>query len=665
MQETESEESLKGIDDDPPLGVVARHRICPVCLSLIAQGQGHVCQGGCDHLVKTLPEPGSGIGPDSPPCSYKRITPCQLCFPAQRHHHQSPNDNSRRSASSSPENPAPNQPITPPSGPSDPPGAIPIPNPPPVTNSKKAHKRRKSREDVDALLSSDFSDDPAILDKALDGFYAGSKLDEYKASFSKAGVAPVLVKVLHSPLLLDDTDALLDALESLENLTRGSAANKTALAQAGVAEPLLAILQEPVTIDENDVAAHAYSAFANLAGNREGQVAFFRAGVVKWLVHVLSRSSYLDKANVAEPFFRALSNLGTSTAVDLAGAFVAARGAPLHVRYLKSLSPNGHTGTIQQCMAAVAAIAGPVPHKQAYLQAGVVPVLVSLLKSPTVFLAPKCLLQALCALSAFGRAGAVSALEDLLGYAVVMAGEGGQLAAKALAGLLNLANEPANGHFFDRSDLTSPLCKLLDHGTVQTCPDASMALLRALKFFVSADSALPRLKAALVSAGFIQGSFLSIFVPHEICFVVLKLLRSHVLANDSKNNTNSPPNRRRAIYAKVLTMSSVRASHLLVKHSGSRRPSSWREARITRSKEEAIRILQGYRDQIVSGQARFEDLARQFSDCSSARNNGDLGVFGRGQMQKPFEDTAFGLQVGQLSGIIETESGVHIVLRTA
>ncbi len=78
----------------------------------------------------------------------------------------------------------------------------------------------------------------------------------------------------------------------------------------------------------------------------------------------------------------------------------------------------------------------------------------------------------------------------------------------------------------------------------------------------------------------------------------------------------------------------VQAKHLLVKHRESRRPSSWRQQEITRSKDEALEILKGYREQIVEGgEATFDDLASQFSDCSSARNKGDLGLFGRGQMQ--------------------------------
>ncbi|XP_060575451.1 uncharacterized protein LOC132732945 isoform X2 [Ruditapes philippinarum] len=112
-------------------------------------------------------------------------------------------------------------------------------------------------------------------------------------------------------------------------------------------------------------------------------------------------------------------------------------------------------------------------------------------------------------------------------------------------------------------------------------------------------------------------------------------------------------------------MSKVQCSHLLVKHKDSRRPSSWREETITRSKQDAIKILEGYRDQIVRGEKSFEDLASQFSDCSSAKRGGDLGPFGRGQMQKPFEDAGFSLQVGEMSGIVDTDSGVHIIKRTA
>ena len=72
----------------------------------------------------------------------------------------------------------------------------------------------------------------------------------------------------------------------------------------------------------------------------------------------------------------------------------------------------------------------------------------------------------------------------------------------------------------------------------------------------------------------------------------------------------------------------------------------------------------GYREKIVKDEAKFEDLATEFSDCSSAKRGGDLGPFGRGQMQKPFEDATYALKVGELSEPVITDSGVHIIKRT-
>ena len=85
---------------------------------------------------------------------------------------------------------------------------------------------------------------------------------------------------------------------------------------------------------------------------------------------------------------------------------------------------------------------------------------------------------------------------------------------------------------------------------------------------------------------------------------------------------------------------------------------------ITRSKEEALAMIQAFQQQLASGQAEFGALAAVESHCSSAKRGGDLGWFGRGQMQKPFEEAAFGLAVGQMSGPVVTDSGVHLVLRT-
>jgi NIMA-interacting peptidyl-prolyl cis-trans isomerase 1 len=57
------------------------------------------------------------------------------------------------------------------------------------------------------------------------------------------------------------------------------------------------------------------------------------------------------------------------------------------------------------------------------------------------------------------------------------------------------------------------------------------------------------------------------------------------------------------------------------------------QATITRTEEEALEILKGFREKIASGEVEFAALAAKESDCSSAKRGGDLGPFSKGQMQ--------------------------------
>jgi len=113
------------------------------------------------------------------------------------------------------------------------------------------------------------------------------------------------------------------------------------------------------------------------------------------------------------------------------------------------------------------------------------------------------------------------------------------------------------------------------------------------------------------------------------------------------------------------TLVAVHCSHILVKHAGSRRPVSWRQqGNIKRTKEEAISLINHYMVQLTSGAVKFDELARKYSDCSSAMKGGDLGTFRRGQMQPPFEQASFALEAGKMtSHPVETDSGIHIIYR--
>ncbi len=88
-------------------------------------------------------------------------------------------------------------------------------------------------------------------------------------------------------------------------------------------------------------------------------------------------------------------------------------------------------------------------------------------------------------------------------------------------------------------------------------------------------------------------------------------------------------------------MSQITASHILVE------------------KEHEVQDLQ---KKLAAGES-FETLAKQFSQCPSGKQGGMLGTFGKGQMVKPFEDAAFALKPGEISGPVKTQFGYHLIKR--
>ncbi|RNF07538.1 peptidylprolyl isomerase [Trypanosoma rangeli] len=111
----------------------------------------------------------------------------------------------------------------------------------------------------------------------------------------------------------------------------------------------------------------------------------------------------------------------------------------------------------------------------------------------------------------------------------------------------------------------------------------------------------------------------------------------------------------------------LRAAHLLVKFSGSRNPVSRRTGKSTAniSYDAALAELKQWAKKISDGQMTFEDAARQRSDCGSYSSGGDLNYFGPGEMMKPFEDAVRSLRIGEVSGVVQTDSGLHIIKRLA
>ena len=103
----------------------------------------------------------------------------------------------------------------------------------------------------------------------------------------------------------------------------------------------------------------------------------------------------------------------------------------------------------------------------------------------------------------------------------------------------------------------------------------------------------------------------------------------------------------------------IHARHILIMHEGSRRkPSS-----VTRTEDEARKLIGEIAEKLKGG-ADFADLARQYSECPSGkRKGGDLGTFGKGKMAPPFEKAAFALEENQISDIVETDFGFHLIQR--
>jgi peptidyl-prolyl cis-trans isomerase C len=95
----------------------------------------------------------------------------------------------------------------------------------------------------------------------------------------------------------------------------------------------------------------------------------------------------------------------------------------------------------------------------------------------------------------------------------------------------------------------------------------------------------------------------------------------------------------------------VRASHILINVADT-------DSDVTREQKKAK--IEDIRAQLVAG-GDMAALARENSDCPSKDKGGDLGFFGRGQMVKPFEDAAFALEVGEISPVVETKFGYHVI----
>lgn len=97
----------------------------------------------------------------------------------------------------------------------------------------------------------------------------------------------------------------------------------------------------------------------------------------------------------------------------------------------------------------------------------------------------------------------------------------------------------------------------------------------------------------------------------------------------------------------IKTDESFRASHILIK------------TEKDDAKESAEKVL----EEIKNG-ADFAEMAKEHSDCPSKNSGGDLNFFGKGQMVPEFENAVVGMKVDEVSDLVETQFGYHIIKKT-
>jgi|UniRef100_A0A7S4LMV6 hypothetical protein len=116
----------------------------------------------------------------------------------------------------------------------------------------------------------------------------------------------------------------------------------------------------------------------------------------------------------------------------------------------------------------------------------------------------------------------------------------------------------------------------------------------------------------------------------------------------------------------------IQCSHIVLKHSLCQNAVDRDKLPVTRNKQVALAMIADFRQQVVEIEepdarlGKLSQLAKAHSDCGASwKLGGKLPPVRRGVLNEAFEDTAFALSVGEVSKPVETEMGIHVIMRVS
>eukprot|EP00667_Euglena_gracilis_P017538 EG_transcript_18502 len=114
----------------------------------------------------------------------------------------------------------------------------------------------------------------------------------------------------------------------------------------------------------------------------------------------------------------------------------------------------------------------------------------------------------------------------------------------------------------------------------------------------------------------------------------------------------------------------IQCCHILLAHRDLKKPFDRSGKPVLRTKDEAFRALAAFKEEIILNldgmgpEAKMQKLAKKESDCQTWKKGGNLGKIRKGQWVREAEQVAFNLEVGEIGGPVESEHGVHLIMRT-